>query len=171
MCRRQIKLRPFGFRDVATLSFQIILLFKIAFIEIVSYNKIWKLLFSAKTPVGQRWMKKKSSLSPNNSLFSPLWRVQHFLLNSLKLLSYVVTELMQSDLHKIIVSPQPLSSDHAKVFLYQILRGRFPSFLWMCLKDYVSQQFEACNTVFFFFFFNIKGYLKYTISSSNSAFY
>uniref|UniRef100_A0A8C4DGB3 mitogen-activated protein kinase n=1 Tax=Dicentrarchus labrax TaxID=13489 RepID=A0A8C4DGB3_DICLA len=36
---------------------------------------------------------------------------------------YVVTELMQSDLHKIIVSPQPLSSDHAKVFLYQILRG------------------------------------------------
>lgn len=30
---------------------------------------------------------------------------------------------MQSDLHKIIVSPQPLSSDHAKVFLYQILRG------------------------------------------------
>lgn len=40
------------------------------------------------------------------------------------LLSYVVTELMQSDLHKIIVSPQPLSSDHAKVFLYQILRGR-----------------------------------------------
>lgn len=40
--------------------------------------------------------------------------------------SYVVTELMQSDLHKIIVSPQPLSSDHAKVFLYQILRG------WCC---------------------------------------
>ncbi|XP_016131614.1 serine/threonine-protein kinase NLK-like [Sinocyclocheilus grahami] len=37
--------------------------------------------------------------------------------------SYVVTELMQSDLHKIIVSPQPLSSDHVKVFLYQILRG------------------------------------------------
>ncbi|KAK2165898.1 hypothetical protein LSH36_44g02088 [Paralvinella palmiformis] len=37
--------------------------------------------------------------------------------------SYVVTELMQSDLHKIIVSPQPLTSDHVKVFLYQILRG------------------------------------------------
>ena len=32
---------------------------------------------------------------------------------------------MQSDLHKIIVSPQPLSADHVKVFLYQILRGRF----------------------------------------------
>lgn len=30
---------------------------------------------------------------------------------------------MQSDLHKIIVSPQHLSTDHIKVFLYQILRG------------------------------------------------
>lgn len=30
---------------------------------------------------------------------------------------------MQSDLHKIIVSAQPLSMDHVKVFLYQILRG------------------------------------------------
>lgn len=36
---------------------------------------------------------------------------------------YVITELMQSDLHKIIVSSQPLSTDHIKVFLYQILRG------------------------------------------------
>ena len=37
--------------------------------------------------------------------------------------SYVLSELMQSDLHKIIVSPQPLTSDHVKVFVYQILRG------------------------------------------------
>lgn len=36
---------------------------------------------------------------------------------------YMICELMQSDLHKIIVSPQHLSSDHIKVFLYQILRG------------------------------------------------
>ena len=36
---------------------------------------------------------------------------------------YMITELMQSDLHKIIVSPQHLSADHIKVFLYQILRG------------------------------------------------
>ncbi|KAK0414851.1 hypothetical protein QR680_011640 [Steinernema hermaphroditum] len=36
---------------------------------------------------------------------------------------HVLTELMQSDLHKIIVSPQPLTSDHIKVFVYQILRG------------------------------------------------
>lgn len=36
---------------------------------------------------------------------------------------YVITELMQSDLHRIIVSPQPLTSDHVKIFLYQTLRG------------------------------------------------
>lgn len=35
----------------------------------------------------------------------------------------VLTELMQSDLHKIIVSPQQLTVDHVKVFVYQILRG------------------------------------------------
>ncbi len=47
---------------------------------------------------------------------------------------------MQSDLHKIIVSPQPLSSDHVKVFLYQILRGEFFwSVLSVVLEDYVTE--------------------------------
>lgn len=36
---------------------------------------------------------------------------------------YVITELMQSDLHRIIVSNQPITADHVKIFLYQILRG------------------------------------------------
>ncbi|XP_074113145.1 serine/threonine-protein kinase nemo [Cotesia typhae] len=36
---------------------------------------------------------------------------------------YVITELLQSDLHKIIVSPQHLNPEHIKIFLYQILRG------------------------------------------------
>lgn len=36
---------------------------------------------------------------------------------------HVLTELYQSDLHKIIISPQSLSADHVKLFLYQILRG------------------------------------------------
>lgn len=36
---------------------------------------------------------------------------------------YVITELMQSDLHRIIVSSQPLTPDHVKIFLYQTLRG------------------------------------------------
>lgn len=45
------------------------------------------------------------------------------MINSIYANSYVITELLQSDLHKIIVSPQHLSADHIKVFLYQILRG------------------------------------------------
>lgn len=36
---------------------------------------------------------------------------------------YVVSDLMESDLHQIIVSPQHLTEDHVKVFIYQILRG------------------------------------------------
>lgn len=36
---------------------------------------------------------------------------------------YVITELMQSDLHRIIVSTQPLTADHVRIFLYQTLRG------------------------------------------------
>lgn len=33
---------------------------------------------------------------------------------------YVVYELMDTDLHQIIRSPQPLSDDHAQYFLYQV---------------------------------------------------
>ena len=36
---------------------------------------------------------------------------------------YVLTDLMETDLHHIIVSPQPLTDDHIKLFLYQLLRG------------------------------------------------
>jgi nemo like kinase len=36
---------------------------------------------------------------------------------------YLLTEFMQSDLHRIIVSQQPLTADHIKVFTYQMLRG------------------------------------------------
>jgi nemo like kinase len=35
----------------------------------------------------------------------------------------VLTEYMDTDLHKIIVSTQPLTQDHVKLFFYQILRG------------------------------------------------
>jgi len=44
--------------------------------------------------------------------------------NFLLVLRHILTELMQIDLHKIIVSQQALSIDHCKVFLYQILRGK-----------------------------------------------
>ncbi|MGH0188368.1 UNVERIFIED_CONTAM: hypothetical protein FKN15_029281 [Acipenser sinensis] len=36
---------------------------------------------------------------------------------------YVVLDLMESDLHQIIHSQQPLSHEHARYFLYQLLRG------------------------------------------------
>ena len=42
-----------------------------------------------------------------------------------RLYSFVVSDLMESDLHQIIVSPQQLTEDHVKVFLYQILRGTY----------------------------------------------
>ncbi|KAK8944807.1 Mitogen-activated protein kinase 2 [Platanthera zijinensis] len=36
---------------------------------------------------------------------------------------YIVYELMDTDLHQIIRSSQPLNDDHCQYFLYQILRG------------------------------------------------
>ncbi|XP_074640952.1 uncharacterized protein LOC141898768 [Tubulanus polymorphus] len=36
---------------------------------------------------------------------------------------YVVLDLMESDLHRIIHSTQPLTQEHTRFFLYQILRG------------------------------------------------
>ncbi|XP_006818890.1 uncharacterized protein LOC100376580 [Saccoglossus kowalevskii] len=36
---------------------------------------------------------------------------------------YVVLDLMESDLHQIIHSQQPLTDEHCRYFLYQILRG------------------------------------------------
>lgn len=36
---------------------------------------------------------------------------------------YVVFDLMEADLSKIIKSQQPLSDDHIQFFMYQILRG------------------------------------------------
>mmetsp|Transcript_32771 Transcript_32771/g.103686 ORF Transcript_32771/g.103686 Transcript_32771/m.103686 type:complete len:366 (-) Transcript_32771:161-1258(-) len=36
---------------------------------------------------------------------------------------FIVTDLMDTDLHKIIRSSQPLSDDHVRYFVYQIVRG------------------------------------------------
>jgi serine/threonine protein kinase len=36
---------------------------------------------------------------------------------------YIVTDLMETDLHRVIYSRQELSDDHIQYFLYQILRG------------------------------------------------
>lgn len=36
---------------------------------------------------------------------------------------YLVTDLMETDLHRIIYSKQKLSTDHVQYFIYQVLRG------------------------------------------------
>ena len=36
---------------------------------------------------------------------------------------YIITELMETDLHRVIYSRQELSDDHMQYFIYQILRG------------------------------------------------
>ncbi|KAK6125653.1 hypothetical protein DH2020_040602 [Rehmannia glutinosa] len=36
---------------------------------------------------------------------------------------YMVYELMDTDLHQLIRSPQPLSNDHCRFFIFQLLRG------------------------------------------------
>ena len=36
---------------------------------------------------------------------------------------YLVTDLMETDLHRIVYSKQKLSIDHAQYFIYQVLRG------------------------------------------------
>ncbi len=36
---------------------------------------------------------------------------------------YIVTDLMDTDLHRIVRSQQTLSDDHVRYFIYQVLRG------------------------------------------------
>ena len=36
---------------------------------------------------------------------------------------YIVSPLMETDLHRIIYSRQALTDDHAQYFVYQLLRG------------------------------------------------
>ena len=36
---------------------------------------------------------------------------------------YIVTDLMETDLHRVIYSKQQLTDEHAQYFVYQILRG------------------------------------------------
>lgn len=36
---------------------------------------------------------------------------------------YIITELMEADMHKLIYSKQKLTDDHYQYFMYQLLRG------------------------------------------------
>lgn len=38
---------------------------------------------------------------------------------------YIVTDLMETDLHRVIYSKQSLSEEHAQYFIYQLLRGLY----------------------------------------------
>lgn len=44
---------------------------------------------------------------------------------------YLVYELMDSDLHQIISSPQPLSNDHCKFFMLQVCTTHLHSILFL----------------------------------------
>uniref|UniRef100_A0A8C7TBL7 Mitogen-activated protein kinase n=1 Tax=Oncorhynchus mykiss TaxID=8022 RepID=A0A8C7TBL7_ONCMY len=58
---------------------------------------------------------------------------------------YVVTELMQSDLHKIIVSPQPLSSDHVKVLHYKQLNRIFSQISYLHSAGILHRDIKPGN--------------------------
>jgi mitogen-activated protein kinase 1/3 len=36
---------------------------------------------------------------------------------------YIITDLMETDMHRVVYSRQELSDDHIQYFMYQLLRG------------------------------------------------
>ncbi|CAD6251902.1 unnamed protein product [Miscanthus lutarioriparius] len=53
---------------------------------------------------------------------------------------YLVYELMDTDLHQIIKSPQGLSNDHCQYFLFQVILGSLFAILNVLFHIYVVQQ-------------------------------
>jgi hypothetical protein len=53
---------------------------------------------------------------------------------------YVLTPLMQSDLHKIIVSNQTLTIEHVKIFTYQILRGKSNKIILTLFENLIKRS-------------------------------
>lgn len=59
---------------------------------------------------------------------------------------YFVSELMDTDLHQIIRSPQDLSDDHCQYFLYQILRGmKYVHSAGVLHRDLVRKRPPLCT--------------------------
>jgi mitogen-activated protein kinase 1/3 len=60
---------------------------------------------------------------------------------------YLVYELMDTDLHQIIKSPQGLSNDHCQYFLFQVILGSLFPILNVLFHIYVVQQIELRSCV------------------------
>lgn len=54
---------------------------------------------------------------------------------------YIITDLMETDLHKVIYSRQELNDDHIQYFIYQILRG----ILYMHSANIVHRDLKPAN--------------------------
>ncbi len=64
----------------------------------------------------------KGGRGRGSRLLSLISYTQHFVTHPRDV--YLVYDLMDTDLHQIIRSPQPLSEDHVSYFTYQVGRGR-----------------------------------------------
>lgn len=60
---------------------------------------------------------------------------------------YIITELMETDLHRVIYSRQDLSDDHIQYFIYQILRG----LLYMHSANIIHRDIKPSNLLLVLF--------------------